>query len=64
MTSLSEPWRRRCPHGHVDVVERKDDDRHGAAPASRFYCRTCKDQPDRDPHYDRVRDAKTGREVA
>jgi hypothetical protein len=58
------PWRRRCPLGHVDVVERRDDDRHGRTPTSRYYCRTCKKLDDPDPHHDHIVDAKTGEDVA
>lgn len=56
-------WRLRCPHGHVDVVERGRTRHHGGPkPASPYYCRTCKDGA-HDPHHDHVVDAKTGRRV-
>ena len=59
----ADPWRYRCPEGHTDVVERRDErSRGGAAPATRFYCRSCKDG-DGDPHCEHVIDAKTGQEV-
>lgn len=58
-----EAWRRRCPHGHVDVVERQGETLHSDGPKSRYYCRTCKKQEGRDPHHDVVIDAKTGEEV-
>lgn len=57
------PWRLRCPNGHADVTERKDDERHGPAPKTPWYCGTCKQQPGRTPHHDHVIDAKTGRRV-
>lgn len=57
-------WRFRCPHGHVTVVARRGSNQHTAGAASRYYCKTCKDgDGDRDPHYDHVVDAKTGRRV-
>ena len=62
MRLSAQPYRYRCPEGHANVVERKDDGRHGADPATRFYCNSCKDG-DGDPHCDHVVDAKTGQEV-
>ena len=64
MRTNAEPWRYRCPEGHVAVVERGlNRARGGKEPESRFYCNTCKDDPALDPHHDRVVDAKTGRVV-
>ena len=59
----AEPWRYRCPEGHAAVVQRKDDRRHGAEPRSRFYCETCKENPDRDQYIDHVVDAKSGQQI-
>ena len=61
---MTEPWRYRCPRGHVSVVVRHGEStRGGVAPKARYYCKTCKDNPAYDPHYRYLIDAKTDQVV-
>lgn len=63
MSIASEPWRRRCPNGHVNIKYRTGAGRGGGPePKSPYYCRSC-DKAGVDPHHDHIVDVKTGREI-
>ena len=59
----SDPWRYRCPNGHVNFKVKVGSSLHGEDARSKYYCDSCR-KVGTDPHFDEPIDAKTGRPKA